>query len=156
MGMMGNTGLQGVPGPVGPAGPSVAATFVQGGSGGLFASKAFTLLAQKSVAAGSYVAVATVSSAGSSPESWNGAGTSHISTAVDCQLRSNTDVIGGGAASGSVTQFVSDTNEITMTGGVFVPSGETRNISLWCRDPFESIGRVGASQIMILRIGGFF
>jgi hypothetical protein len=155
IGPMGNTGLQGVPGPAGPAGPSVSATFVQGGTSSL-SQFSFTKVLERVVSEGSYVAVATASSVGDAASGYPSLGTEHKSSTVACELRSDTIVIGAGAASGSVTQYVSDLHEITTTGGVFVPAGETRNVSLWCTSPFTTLGQIRGSQLMILRIGGFF
>lgn len=155
-GPLGPMGPAGPAGPAGPVGPTVTASFA--GSGPLIVNApegTFTKVAEKAIGPGSYVAIATVSNATTSLGSFGGE--DHKSFANDCQLRNAAGgVMGSSGASGSYTEFVRDTNEITVTGGEFVAEGANGVISLWCRSTFGLGGlSISGAQLMVLKIGGF-
>ena len=152
-GPMGLTGAMGLPGPAGPAGPATTVSFALAGFvAGPFASSAFFKVNEKSLEPGSYAVIATASGVGNSV---SGPGAGEIGASSECQLRDTVGgVIGSNTASGSVDPFFSDTHEITVTGGAFVPAGGGP-VSLWCRDVFAHQIHVLSSQIMLIKHSGF-
>jgi hypothetical protein len=154
---MGLTGAMGLPGPPGPAGTSVTASFAFAGQVvGELGSTAFVKILEKPLLPGSYAIVTTANAVGHGTA--GPIGDTEISDAAHCELRNAANgVIGGNGAAGSFTEFVSDLNEITVTGGIFVPDGTSNAASLWCRATISTGAQlvVRGAQMMVLRIGGF-
>lgn len=153
---MGPRGLAGPQGAVGPAGPAVTATFAFTGPAFVGTQDTFSKVMEKALPNGSYVVLATVSGAGAALR-FDG-GDSERAHVVECQLRDGVGVvIGGGVVSGGASQYTVDRAEITTTGGLFVPPGQTGSVSLWCRTPFADLTTgIAGGQMMVLNIGGFF
>jgi hypothetical protein len=143
----------GLQGPPGPAGTSVTATFALSPGVGASPAGEFAKVVEKTLGPGNYVVFTTAARVGTAVLSFGGA--EHKSLANDCELRDGLGgIIGASQATGSYTEFVKDYHEITTNGGISVPEGETRTVSLWCRSVFNQ-GEVGNTQMMVLRIGGF-
>jgi hypothetical protein len=141
---------------VGPAGAAVTATFAFTGPSFVGTERNFTKVMEKSLPSGSYAVVATVSGAGSSLR-FDG-GDSERGLQVECQLRDGAGVVlGGSVISGGASQFTVDRHEITATGGLLVPVGQTGSVSLWCATPYADLTtQIAGGQMMVLSIGGFF
>jgi hypothetical protein len=173
LGLVGPKGDTGPAGPIGPAGPTgpagaagstTTATFASAGpTTGFPDLSTWTLVVEKSLSPGSWVAFATASAVGSNESPFAG-GHDERSLVNDCQLRTRTpaevasnsfgNVIGATRASGGHSEFTEDTHEISVNGGLFVPEGTTLSISLWCREEFGPV-RLAGAQIVLLKIGGF-
>jgi hypothetical protein len=155
-GPMGPRGLTGPQGPTGPAGPAVTATFAFAPPTFVGVQNNFAKVMEKALPSGSYAVIATVSGAGSALR-FEG-GDSERAHQIECQLRDSVGVvIGGSVVSGGASQYTVDRAEITATGGLFVPPGQTGSVSLWCRTPFaDTTTQIAGGQMMVLNIGGFF
>jgi hypothetical protein len=159
-GAQGPAGPQGAQGPAGPQGPAgqpglSAAGFAIAGHviGDADALGAYVKLTEKLVGEGSWIAFSTTSAATTAMGSFDGDNMKQFVN--DCQLRDEFgNVLGASRAAGTFNQFTRDTNEISTNGGVFVPQGETRTVSLWCRSAFDVL-EVDGAQLMVVNIGGF-
>jgi len=136
-------------GPQGPAGGLGPASFTSVGGGTLVLGSSKIILS-KTVPAGSWVFIATVSGIGSNDSNFVFAG---------CSLAIGAGVIGSANASASDN----DDNQnmfwaLSMNGGVFVPAGETRTVDLWCLiDAEDGInGTFSSAQMLTLQVGSFF
>ena len=156
-GTAGPRGIRGLPGPTGPAGPpgppgvGVTASFAFSGH---FAAPGngtvFYKLLEKQLTEGSYVIIATAAGVGLANPAIPGP------VVNNCLLRNqNGEAIGAGRASGEVSDFAQDTNEITVTGGIFVPDGTTNAVSMWCNAEFDRPLEVANTQMLVMKIGGF-
>ncbi|HEV7720859.1 MAG TPA: hypothetical protein VGO60_06225 [Iamia sp.] len=154
-GSPGGPGTQGPPGPAGPQG----ATGPGGPSGvrivsfpNSLVSFQPTLLGSTVVGPGSYLAIANLRI---SFDLESGEGESMIETA--CELRSGSDFIG---SQGSFDYIDSENGLVpmTVTGGVFVPAGETRTVGIYCWGIDSGPWLIGSSagQLIVEQHGGFF
>ena len=149
-GPQGPQGNQGIPGPQGPAGGAGLASFTSVGGAALPFGSTRTLLS-KTVPEGSWVFNATVSGIGANGSNFIFAG---------CSLVEGTGVIGSANASASDN----DDNQnmywsLSLNGGVFVPAGQTRIVSLQCfvdADDTDEGASFSSAQMLTMQIGGFF
>ena len=161
-GPAGPTGPQGVPGPIGPAGPAgqAGAQGPAGPAGPAAASAAtfeitanrdvgkdYTLVARKTLPAGSWVIQANVHIDYGLPF------TDTAADGTQCQLRTNgTNVIGGAADS---RVFSGEGHGmLPLNGGVFIAPGGNVFADVWCRGALG--GELADTQMMFIQIGGFF
>jgi hypothetical protein len=153
-GPIGATGATGATGPAGPAGTGglPVADFVSS-AGGVFPKDVGAPLVSKTVPAGNWIFVATVSGLGVS--GLEIAPTGVLKRAdMFCYLR---DDLGGiiATANSSGTYDGLDTKyAVTMTGGISVASGQSRTITAYCLVGGVSGGYDGA-QILTMKVGGF-
>jgi hypothetical protein len=116
------------------------------------AGGAYFKVNEKLLGPGSYAIIATASGVGAGVNS----SSDERGQANECRLQyPNGTVIGVNVATGSFNEFFSDTSEMTVTGGFFVPEGASSAVSLWCRSQFGNVMHVLNSQIMAIRHSGF-
>jgi hypothetical protein len=168
-GPIGLTGPQGPIGLTGPAGPigltgatgAVGATGAAGvaladfvsGNGFVFVQDVPTLLLAKTVPAGNYVFVATVSGVGTSINFLSSSSDPH---AVDtfCTLSDGVGVIGTANSRGHVSAFGSERNAVTITGGTIVAAAQSKTIAIHCLVGGIT-GQFDSAQILTIKVGGF-
>jgi hypothetical protein len=152
-GLQGPQGETGPAGPEGPAGPQ-GEQGAPGISTATFAFENADLLSEtpqkvisKQLPAGSWTAVATLTTRNES----QGFGGDHIID-VFCTLRHGTDVIGSAHDRRVVPEGDFIIRSLTLTGGAQVPAGGGE-LSVWCDSNFTD--GVLAGQLMMLQVGGF-
>ncbi len=149
-GLPGPQGLQGVPGPAGQNGFSLA-DFVSG-IGFAFPKDVQTKIISKTVPAGNFTFIVTISGIGMNGIQFEG---DPFFVDTFCKLQDEFGgVIGIANARGVSEEDVNTHHAITLTGGSFVPAGQTRTISAYCL-----VGGVGgvfdSAQMLTLKVGGF-
>ncbi|MFN8121937.1 MAG: collagen-like protein [Thermoleophilia bacterium] len=141
-GATGPAGAAGPPGPAGPAGISTA-TFVDGTSGGGGQS----VVAQKTLPAGSWVVIATAQT------SWGAPDIGGDNVSVGCSLNSDGSRMGNHVVSVRGDLDGAQEQLVTVTGGTFVPAGQTRTVTLECFTGFNALKVYG--RMLIMQVGGF-
>ncbi len=157
-GPAGSAGAIGPAGPPGPAGISSIASFADAGEtflgGPIGGPGVFTHVVSKGLSSGSWLIFSTASQVGSNQFPFSG-GNDERSMVNECQLRDEFGgVLGVSRATGGYSEFTRDHHEITINGGIFVPDGEGRTVSLWCREEFGP-GYLAGARIVVLKVGGF-
>jgi hypothetical protein len=122
------------------------------GNGFVFVQDVPTLLLAKTVPAGNYVFVATVSAVGAYALLIGG-----DPRRVDtfCTLSDEFGgVIGSSNATGQLSQTVADTHAVTITGGTIVAAGQSKAIAIHCLVG-GIVGQFDSAQILTIKVGGF-
>jgi Collagen triple helix repeat (20 copies) len=153
VGATGATGPAGATGATGPAGVALADFVFANGFG--FVKDVATPLVAKTVPAGSYVFVATVSSVGTG--STLGGFDDDPAKGVDtfCTLSDELGgVIGTANAIGQIEPHTNVRHAVTLTGGTFVAAGQSKTITVYCTVGGYP-GRFDSAQILTIKVGGF-
>jgi len=143
-GVAGPEGPAGAAGPAGPAGIS-SATFGFGPVIDLDMGN-YTLVATKKLPEGSWAIQVNVHM------EYTGCG-GDCSEQADCLLRKNGSEVMGHAVDSRAFRGTGHAT-LPMNGGVFIPSGATADVGVWCRG--ASVLVVADAQLMALQVGGFF
>ncbi len=135
---------QGSAGPAGPAGISTA-TFEDGS---VTPTGIPQVVAQRTLPAGSWVVIATVQTSWGSPD----IGGDSVSTF--CRLNSDGALMG--AQNAEVRGDLDGAQEqvLTITGGTFVPGGQTRTVALQCSSGLGNSLKI-YGRMLIMQVGGF-
>ena len=151
-GQPGLPGAAGAPGAPGAAGVTLADFVFTNGFG--FVKDVATPLLRKTVPAGSYVFVATVSNVGTG--STLGGFDDDPAKDVDtfCTLSDGVGVIGTANAQGQIEPKSNVRHPLTITGGTFVEAGQSKLISLHCTVGGYP-GQFDSAQILTMKVGGF-
>jgi hypothetical protein len=129
--------------------PTTTATFA--GSGTVTLDESFTKIAGKNLPAGSWAIVATANMSHA-----NFVACSNCVRTAACELRApNGGFIGGATDRRGIPGGDHVERSLSMNGGAQVPAGGGE-VSLWCNSQTGSSEFVTNSQMMIIRLDGFF
>ena len=159
-GMTGATGATGATGPAGPGGLPLATIFgipPSGIEGITSTNGSFRTILQTGVAAGNWLAIATVSNAGVGLFEDERRGST-----MTCELLSDGNFIGAAQATGESfdNRAFGTHDNLTITAGMAIPAGQSRLLSLRC-GIYDGSNRTmfwehSGAQIVLVQLGGFF
>ena len=159
-GMTGATGATGATGPAGPGGLPLATIFGIPPSpieGITSTNGSFRTILQTGVAAGNWLAIATVSNAGVGLFEDERRGST-----MTCELLSDGNFIGAAQATGESfdNRAFGTHDNLTITAGMAIPAGQSRLLSLRC-GIYDGSNRTmfwehSGAQIVLVQLGGFF